>query len=72
MSRDLLVSCEQIEKRYGVQPLFQGLSFTLAEGDRALARAGKAFHAGSEVFDDFVGAAFDGEDFQQLEDDVLA
>ena len=34
MSRDLLVSCEQIEKRYGVQPLFEGLSFTLAEGDR--------------------------------------
>jgi ABC transport system ATP-binding/permease protein len=34
MSRDLLVSCEQIEKRYGVQPLFQGLSLTLSEGDR--------------------------------------
>ena len=34
MSRDLLVSCEGIEKRYGVQPLFSGLSVRLSAGDR--------------------------------------
>jgi len=34
MSRPLLVSCEGIGKAYGVQPLFESLCFSLAEGDR--------------------------------------
>ena len=34
MSRPLLVSCEGIGKAYGVQPLFERLCFSLAEGDR--------------------------------------
>ena len=34
MSRPLLVSCEGIGKTYGVQPLFESLCFSLAEGDR--------------------------------------
>jgi ATP-binding cassette subfamily F protein uup len=34
MSRVPLLSCEGISKAYGVQPLFEGLSFGLAEGDR--------------------------------------
>ena len=34
MSRTLLLSCEGISKSYGVQPLFQDLSFALYEGDR--------------------------------------
>ena len=34
MSRPLLVSCEGIGKAYGMQPLFESLCFSLAEGDR--------------------------------------
>ena len=34
MSRPLLVSCEGIGKTYGVEPLFENLCFSLAEGDR--------------------------------------
>jgi ATP-binding cassette subfamily F protein uup len=34
MSRLPLLSCEGISKAYGVRPLFEGLSFGLAEGDR--------------------------------------
>ena len=34
MSRLPLLSCESISKAYGVHPLFEGLSFGLAEGDR--------------------------------------
>jgi len=34
MSRLPLLSCEGISKTYGVHPLFEGLSFGLAEGDR--------------------------------------
>ena len=34
MSRLPLLSCEGISKAYGVHPLFEGLSFGLAEGDR--------------------------------------
>ncbi|MBI4537398.1 MAG: ABC-F family ATP-binding cassette domain-containing protein [candidate division NC10 bacterium] len=34
MSRLPLLSCEEISKRFGVQPLFEGLSFGLFEGDR--------------------------------------
>jgi ATP-binding cassette subfamily F protein uup len=34
MSRPLLVSCEGVSKAYGIQPLFEGLCFGLAEGDR--------------------------------------
>jgi ATP-binding cassette subfamily F protein uup len=34
MSRLPLLSCEGISKVYGVHPLFEGLSFGLAEGDR--------------------------------------
>ena len=34
MSRLPILSCEGVSKAYGVQPLFEGLSFGLAEGDR--------------------------------------
>ncbi len=34
MSPELLVSCELIEKRYGVQALFTGLSLRISSGDR--------------------------------------
>ena len=34
MSRLPLLSCEGISKAYGLYPLFEGLSFGLAEGDR--------------------------------------
>ena len=34
MSRPPLLSCEGIRKSYGIHPLFEELSFTLAEGDR--------------------------------------
>ena len=34
MSRLPLLSCEGISKAYGIHPLFEGLSFSLAEGDR--------------------------------------
>jgi ATP-binding cassette subfamily F protein uup len=34
MSRSPLLSCEGISKTYGLQPLFEGLSLTLFEGDR--------------------------------------
>ncbi|HSB81838.1 MAG TPA: ABC-F family ATP-binding cassette domain-containing protein [Candidatus Methylomirabilis sp.] len=34
MSRPVLLSCEGIGKTYGLQPLFEGLSLALFEGDR--------------------------------------
>ena len=33
MSRSVLLSCEGLSKAYGSRPLFEGLSFTLFEGD---------------------------------------
>ena len=33
MSRPVLLSCEGLIKAYGSQPLFEGLTFTLHEGD---------------------------------------
>jgi ATP-binding cassette subfamily F protein uup len=33
MSRPVLLSCEALAKQYGARPLFEGLSFTLFEGD---------------------------------------
>jgi hypothetical protein len=39
MSRTLLLSCEGISKSYGVQPLFQDLSFALYEGIRSVSSA---------------------------------
>jgi len=34
MSRELLVSCDSISKAYGSEPLFEGLSLGVFEGDR--------------------------------------
>jgi ATP-binding cassette subfamily F protein uup len=34
MTSPALLSAESLTKRYGLQPLFEGVSFTLAEGDR--------------------------------------
>src|SRR2546426_11579169 len=35
MIRSLLLSCEAVSKAYGTRPLFEELSFGLAEGDQA-------------------------------------
>src|ERR1700682_5015739 len=34
MGRSLLLSCEAVSKAYGTRPLFEELSFGLAEGDQ--------------------------------------
>src|SRR2546430_753775 len=34
MTRSLLLSCESVSKAYGTRPLFEDLSFGLAEGDQ--------------------------------------
>src|SRR3984893_19138313 len=34
MIRSLLLSCESVSKAYGTRPLFEDLSFGLAEGDQ--------------------------------------